>query len=45
MINKEDIVAYSPITENHTGKQMTLRDLIKASMLQSDKRNWWCESF
>ncbi|MFQ3853173.1 serine hydrolase [Staphylococcus sp. 2S1] len=35
-INETDIVAYSPVTENYIGKQMTLKDLIKASMLQSD---------
>src|SRR5699024_9323632 len=36
-ISKDDIVAYSPVTEKYVGKQMTLRALIKASMLQSDK--------
>ncbi|MDK9860148.1 class A beta-lactamase [Staphylococcus equorum] len=35
-INEADIVEYSPVTENYIGKQMTLKDLIKASMLQSD---------
>ncbi|RIL31724.1 class A beta-lactamase [Staphylococcus equorum] len=35
-INETDIVEYSPVTENYIGKQMTLKDLIKASMLQSD---------
>lgn len=35
-ISKDDIVAYSPVTEKYVGKQMTLRALIKASMLQSD---------
>lgn len=35
-INEADIVEYSPVTENYRGKQMTLKDLIKASMLQSD---------
>ncbi|MFK4181029.1 class A beta-lactamase [Staphylococcus cohnii] len=35
-ISKDDIVAYSPATEKYVGKQMTLRALIKASILQSD---------
>src|SRR5699024_11728948 len=35
-ISKGDIVAYSPVTEKYIGKQMTLKALIKASMLQSD---------
>lgn len=35
-ISKDDIVAYSPVTEKYIGKQMTLKALIKASMLQSD---------
>ncbi|PHK49419.1 class A beta-lactamase [Staphylococcus edaphicus] len=35
-INQADIVANSPVTEQHIGKTMSLKALIKASMLKSD---------
>ncbi|WP_256084531.1 serine hydrolase, partial [Staphylococcus aureus] len=35
-INKDDIVAYSPIFENSVGKDITLKDIIEASMTYSD---------
>ncbi|MFQ3846057.1 class A beta-lactamase [Staphylococcus shinii] len=35
-INEQDIVAYSPVTEKYIGKTMSLKSLVKASMLQSD---------
>lgn len=35
-INESDIVANSPVTEQYIGQTMSLKDLIKASMLQSD---------
>ncbi|WP_416351067.1 class A beta-lactamase [Staphylococcus saprophyticus] len=35
-INESEIVANSPVTEQYLGKTMSLKALIKASMLQSD---------
>lgn len=35
-INESEIVANSPVTEQYIGKTMSLKALIKASMLQSD---------
>ncbi|HEJ9297857.1 TPA: class A beta-lactamase, partial [Staphylococcus aureus] len=35
-INKDDIVAYSPILEKYVGKDITLKELIEASMTYSD---------
>ena len=35
-INKDDIVAYSPILEKYVGKDITLKELIEASMKYSD---------
>ena len=35
-INKKDIVAYSPILEKNVGKDITIKELIKASMVYSD---------
>jgi beta-lactamase class A BlaZ len=35
-INKDDIVAYSPILEKYVGKDITLKELIEASMAYSD---------
>ncbi|SQA12528.1 beta-lactamase [Staphylococcus aureus] len=35
-INKDDIVAYSPILEKYVGKDITLKALIEASMTYSD---------
>ncbi|MDW4262139.1 class A beta-lactamase [Staphylococcus saprophyticus] len=35
-INESEIVANSPVTEQYIGKTMSLKTLIKASMLQSD---------
>ncbi|OZH44606.1 serine hydrolase, partial [Staphylococcus aureus] len=34
-INKDDIVAYSPILEKYVGKDITLKELIEASMKYS----------
>lgn len=35
-INKKDIVTYSPVLEKYVGKEITLKELIKASMVYSD---------
>lgn len=35
-INKSDIVDYSPVLEKYVGKDITVKELIKASMMYSD---------